>query len=226
VTARIALPAAAAAGLFAAFVVLGGCTLLLVFAVARGAEHVAADGGDVAGGGLTVSVAPSGQALADIPPLYLALYMQAAARFGLDWAVLAGIGRVECDHGRDPAPSCTVEGQLNSAGAGGPAQFLVSTWQRYGISATGDGPPDMWSAPDAIFSMANYLHACGAPGNYRQAIYGYNHAWWYVAEVLAWAQTYTARYGSQAPPRYQRSTTNTKSALHSHRSRVLSVSGG
>ena len=225
-SARIAIPAAVAAGLLCAFVMLGGCTLILLFAVVRGAEQVAAKQGDVAGGGLKVSVAASAQARADIPPLYLALYMQAAARFGLDWAVLAGIGRVECDHGRDPAPSCTVEGQLNSAGAGGPAQFLVSTWQRYGISATGDAPPDMWSAPDAILSMANYLHACGAPGNYRQAIYAYNHAWWYVAEVLAWARTYTARYGSPPPSSSRRSTVNRKSALHSHRPGVLSVAGG
>jgi membrane-bound lytic murein transglycosylase B len=123
--------------------------------------------------------------------------MQAAARFGLDWTILAGIGRVECDHGQDPAPSCTVEGQLNPAGAGGPAQFLVPTWQRYGISATGQGPPDMWRPSDAIFSMANYLHASGAPRDYPGAIYAYNHAWWYVAEVLSWARRYRARYAIQ-----------------------------
>jgi hypothetical protein len=133
---------------------------------------------------------PSAFARADIPPGYLALYRAAAARFGLDWTILAGIGRVECDHGRDPAPACTVEGQFNSAGAGGPAQFLLSTWQRYGISATGAGAPDMWNAADAIFSMANYLRACGAPADYPQAIFGYNHAWWYVADVLGWATRY------------------------------------
>jgi hypothetical protein len=197
VSSRIAIPLALVGSLLAGGLALGGCTLLLVFALARGAEG-AALGGDVSSGSvLGVSVAPSAQARADIPPLYLALYVQAAARFGLDWAVLAGIGRVECDHGRDPAPSCTVEGQLNSAGAGGPAQFLVSTWQRYGISATGQGPPDMWRPSDAIFSMANYLRASGAPGNYRQAIYAYNHAWWYVDDVLAWARLYSASYGQQ-----------------------------
>jgi hypothetical protein len=196
---RIVLPLAALAGLLAGLVALGACTLLIVFAVARGAERVAlggivALGGSVTGGAVGgAAVAPSAEAETDIPRLYLSLYMQAAARFGLDWAVLAGIGRVECDHGRDPAPSCTVEGQLNSAGAGGPAQFLVSTWQRYGISATGQAPPDMWNPADAIFSMANYLRASGAPANYRLAIYAYNHAWWYVADVLAWAR----RYGSQ-----------------------------
>ena len=39
---------------------------------------------------------------------YLRSTARAAARFGLDWTILAGIGRVECDHGRTPtrpAPS-------------------------------------------------------------------------------------------------------------------------
>jgi len=200
---RIAVPLAALGALLAGLVALGSCTLLLAFAVARGAERFAlgattGGGGMLAGGGAAGAVAPSAEAQADIPPLYLALYVQAAARFDLDWAVLAGIGRVECDHGRDPAPSCTVEGQLNSAGAGGPAQFLVSTWQRYGISANGQEPPDMWNPADAIFSMANYLRASGAPEDYRLAIYAYNHAWWYVADVLAWARRYSAVF--VAPP--------------------------
>ena len=152
----------------------------------------------VRAGGITSPVAPqsapSAEALADIPPAYLVLYRQAAARFGLDWSILAGIGRVECDHGRDPDPSCTIEGHLNYAGAGGPAQFLVSTWQRYGISASGSGPPDMWNPADAIMSMANYLRASGAPADVQRAIYAYNHAWWYVADVLAWARRYRAEY--------------------------------
>ncbi len=132
----------------------------------------------------------SARARVEIPPLYLRLYLEAARRYGLDWAVLAGIGRVECDHGRDPAPSCTQEGAVNSAGAGGPAQFLESTWREYGVSAYGDGPPDRWNPADAIFSMADYLRASGAPGDYREAIYAYNHAWWYVAEVERWAAIY------------------------------------
>jgi len=142
--------------------------------------------------------APSAEALADIPAIYLALYRRAADRFGLDWTILAGIGKVECDHGRDPDPSCTVEGHLNYAGAGGPAQFLVSTWQRYGISATGTGTPDMWNPADAIMSMANYLRAAGAPADYPDAIFAYNHAWWYVAEVMAWATRYRGAHQGRA----------------------------
>ncbi|MGA2471503.1 MAG: lytic transglycosylase domain-containing protein [Solirubrobacteraceae bacterium] len=141
---------------------------------------------------------PSAEAVNGIPSLYLHLYEAAAARYGLDWTILAGIGKVECDHGRDPSPSCTVPGALNYAGAGGPAQFLVSTWQRYGVSASGQGTPNMWNPADAIFSMANYLRASGAPANYRRAIFAYNHAWWYVEEVLAWARRYRASYGSES----------------------------
>jgi hypothetical protein len=132
----------------------------------------------------------SARARTEIPPEYLRLYLQAAARYHLDWAILAGIGRVECDHGRDPDRSCTKEGAVNSAGAGGPAQFLASTWRAYGVSAYGGGAPDRWNPADAIFSMANYLCASGAPANYRAAIYAYNHAWWYVAEVERWAAVY------------------------------------
>jgi hypothetical protein len=128
----------------------------------------------------------------EIPPTYLRLYEQAAQRYGLDWAILAGIGKLECDHGRDPDPSCTKEGAVNSAGAGGPMQFIASTWARYGVDGDGDGQVDRWDPADAIFGAANYLRASGAPGNYREAIYAYNHAEWYVAEVESWASRYAS----------------------------------
>jgi hypothetical protein len=132
----------------------------------------------------------SALAESEIPPLYLSLYQQAAKRYGLDWAILAGIGKVECDHGRDPDPSCTNEGAVNSAGAGGPAQFLASTWAEYGVEADGKGPPDRWDPADAIYGMASYLRASGAPKSYRKAIFAYNHADWYVTEVEHWASFY------------------------------------
>ena len=141
---------------------------------------------------------PSALAVSDIPPMYLRLYMQAAARYGEDWAVLAGIGRVECDHGRDPDPSCTQEGATNSAGAGGPMQFIAATWARYGVSADGSGPPDRWNPADAIYGAANYLRASGAPGDYSAAIFAYNHAGWYVAEVEHWAAIYRGALSATA----------------------------
>ncbi|MFZ1925189.1 MAG: lytic transglycosylase domain-containing protein [Solirubrobacteraceae bacterium] len=146
--------------------------------------------GAVSLGSAPDSFGVSALAESEIPPLYLSLYEQAARHYGLDWAILAGIGKVECDHGRDPDPSCTKEGAVNSAGAGGPAQFLASTWSEYGVDADGKGSPDRWDPTDAIYAMANYLHASGAPQNYRKAIYAYNHAWWYVNEVERWASLY------------------------------------
>jgi hypothetical protein len=120
------------------------------------------------------------------------LYLHAAQVFGLDWAVLAAIGKVECDHGRDADPSCTREGVTNPAGAGGPMQFLGSTWATYGRDANGDGVRDRWNPADAIFGAAAYLRASGAPGDTRRAIYAYNHAGWYVALVEIWAARYRA----------------------------------
>jgi Transglycosylase SLT domain len=145
----------------------------------------------------TAPVAPldlgvSSVALQDIPPAYLRLYLAAAGRYGIDWSVLAAIGKVECDHGRDPDPACTREGAENGAGAGGPMQFLASTWATYGVDGEGDGRRDRWDPADAIFSAAHYLRASGAPGDERAAIFAYNHALWYVDLVLAWAARYRA----------------------------------
>jgi hypothetical protein len=144
-----------------------------------------------ASGSLTSSgTGVSAAAQAQIPAEYLLLYQQAAGRYGLDWAILAGIGKVECDHGRDPDPACTREGAVNSAGAGGPMQFLASTWAAYGVDGDGDGRADRWDPADAIFAAARYLRASGAPADYEEAILAYNHAGWYVSEVEHWAAVY------------------------------------
>ncbi len=161
---------------------LGLYSLMLIAALAG------VNGVSVRGDPTTFAV--SELAEAEIPARYLSLYQRAAQRYGLDWAILAGIGKVECDHGRDPDPSCTHENAVNSAGAGGPAQFLASTWSRYGVDGDGDGRIDRWDPTDAVFGMANYLHASGAPGDYRKAIFAYNHAGWYVSEVEHWASLY------------------------------------
>jgi hypothetical protein len=193
-TARSAVDAARGQGAGFGVILAGalGCSLVALVLVATlgalGGASLGASRMDAsAGSGYGVSAI----ALKEIPPLYLRLYEEAAQRYGLDWAILAGIGKVECDHGRDPAPSCTQDGVVNSAGAGGPMQFIASTWAQYGVDADGDGRIDRWDPADAIFGAANYLRASGAPGNYRQAIFAYNHASWYVAEVEQWAARYS-----------------------------------
>jgi cell wall-associated NlpC family hydrolase len=140
-------------------------------------------------GGIQVSV-PSKEARTSIPPAYLALYEQAGLASGLPWQLLAGIGKVECDHGQSPDPSCSQEGVENNAGAGGPMQFLATTWSVYGLDADGDGTADRWDPVDAVFSAANYLRVSGAPNDIPAALYAYNHSQAYVQEVLAWADLY------------------------------------
>jgi hypothetical protein len=135
-------------------------------------------------------VQPSEFARGDIPPEYLKLYIAAAHAYDLDWAVLAAIGKVECDHGRGSDASCSRAGATNSSGAGGPMQFLASTWASYGRDANNDGSASRWDPADAIYSAARYLAASGGRREERQAIFAYNHAGSYVDAVESWATRY------------------------------------
>jgi hypothetical protein len=153
---------------------------------------------------------PSQAAVADIPAEYLVAYQRTGERYGIDWAVLAAIGKVECDHGRNPSSGCNPPGTVNVAGATGPMQFLGSTWRAgtppmtvpavgsptsttsagYAADGDGDGLADVWNPADAIAGAARLLRANGAPTDYRRAILAYNHADWYVREVLTIAESY------------------------------------
>ena len=115
---------------------------------------------------LDTATAPSASAQADIPADYLRLYQDAATMDcpGLDWTLLAGIGKVESDHGRSTAPGVT-SGQ-NPAGAGGPMQFLAPTFAavlaRHPLPPGGATPPSRYHPADAIHAAADYLcdHTC------------------------------------------------------------------
>jgi hypothetical protein len=128
----------------------------------------------------------SSYATSTIPASYLDLYRRAAVTCpGLPWTVLAGIGTVETGNGRDVHKS--------TAGAEGPMQFLPSTWAMYGYDADGDGKADINDPTDAVFSAARYLCAAGAGRGGQSldnAIFSYNHAWWYVREVIVIANQY------------------------------------
>jgi murein DD-endopeptidase MepM/ murein hydrolase activator NlpD len=114
----------------------------------------------------------------------LSLWQQAGAAYGVPWQVLAAINKIESNFGRNMGPS--------SAGAIGWMQFEPSTWARWGVDANGDGVADPWNATDAIFSAARYLNAAGASADLYRAVYAYNHADWYVNEVLSLADLYQA----------------------------------
>ncbi|WP_280457292.1 C40 family peptidase [Nocardia carnea] len=146
--------------------------------------------------------APSTEALTDIPPEMLALYQQGAGSCpGLDWSILAAIGKVETDHGRSPLPG--VAAGENFAGAGGPMQFLAPTFDsvvaRHPQPPGGSTPPSRYDPHDAIHAAAHYLCDSGAPADLYAAIFAYNHADWYVRDVLAQADRYSTRATTPSP---------------------------
>jgi murein DD-endopeptidase MepM/ murein hydrolase activator NlpD len=112
----------------------------------------------------------------------LGLWQGAGAAYGIPWQVLAAINKVESNFGRNMGPS--------SAGAIGWMQFMPSTWLRWGWDYDGDGYADPWAARDAIYSAARYLAAAGGAADIAHAVYSYNHAQWYVNEVLSLAQVF------------------------------------
>ena len=124
---------------------------------------------------------------------YLQLFQASAARYcpQMSWTVLAAIGQIESADGQNMGPS--------SAGALGPMQFMPATWAAWGIRGFGrPGTPDIMNPFDAVPSAARMLCADGASSGtltgLRQAIFAYNHATWYVNDVLALAGRYAAEY--------------------------------
>jgi hypothetical protein len=144
----------------------------------------------------------SGLAANGIPQVALNAYRVAAARManvepscGIGWWLLAGIGRIESDHGQfdgavlhadgvstpriigpaldgkhwdyipAPANGMALDGDAVYAHALGPMQFIPSTWAIYGTDATGDGTADVFNINDAALGAARYL--CAAGGDLR-----------------------------------------------------------
>src|SRR5205823_11494613 len=123
-------------------------------------------------GGVEVAQ-PSANALADIPPDYLALYQEAATELAMPWELLAAVGKVESDHGRDPA--CW---HPNAAGAEGPMQFLPATFAVYSFTS-GSSAPNAYDPRDAIYAAAAMLVDHDVRHDARAALFAYNHAGWY-----------------------------------------------
>jgi membrane-bound lytic murein transglycosylase B/plastocyanin len=151
----------------------------------------------------TSTSTPSATALAadGIPAVALDAYRRAARRAdasdpscGIQWPLLAAIGRVESDHGRFGGSQLSAHGTdaprvigipLNGNGtalirdtdggrmdgdptydrAVGPMQFIPSTWSRWGVDGNGDGVADPFNIYDAAAAAADYL--CAAGGDLR-----------------------------------------------------------
>ena len=120
-----------------------------------------------------------------MPPELVPIYESASSRYRLGERgvpVLAAINKIESGFGENMGPS--------SAGAVGWMQFMPATWAAYGVDADGDGARDPDDPDDAIHAAANYLRASGAPRDWYRAVFAYNHADWYVQQVLALADGY------------------------------------
>jgi len=141
---------------------------------------------------LVVMVQPASAA---VPARYLTLYRHAARTCpGLSWEVLAGIGTVESDNGQSRARG--VQRGKNHKGAEGPMQFEPATFAEYAVRADRAVRLTPYDPADAIFTAARMLCADGVargPAGLRAAIFAYNHACWYVRDVLALAARYTHR---------------------------------
>ncbi len=154
----------------------------------------------------------SALALKDIPPETRAIYERAAKAYKLDGPyILAGVAKVETNHGRSDLPG--VKSGTNAYGCcSGPLQFMVSrnagcrtscyadptkgTWEAYGVDGDGDGIKDVYNMADAAYGAANYLSANGAPKNWKNALFIYNRSDAYGLEVLDWGEKYRARGGA------------------------------
>ena len=145
--------------------------------------------------GQTVSCGISGQGRSEVPARLMPIYQSASARYRLGErgvSVLAAINKIETGFGSNQGPS--------SAGAVGWMQFMPQTWSAYGIDADGDGRRDPADPDDAVHAAANYLRASGAPRDWYRAIFAYNHADWYVQQVLALAERYRGSCTLTAEP--------------------------
>jgi cell wall-associated NlpC family hydrolase len=151
-------------------------------------------GGCVPGSGQTASQpGVSSEAANSIPANYLMWYRKVGQQYGIPWTILAGIGKVESDHGRTTLPGVTSGS--NAFGAAGPMQIGIGgaatdQWAAVATIEDGKSPASVYDPADAIAGAAKYLLAHGAQNDISGAIFAYNHANWYVQEVLNWASTY------------------------------------
>ena len=95
---------------------------------------------------------------ADIPSGYLKLYKAAGARYGVDWRILAAIGKNESDHGRSKAPGVT-SGRNYADCCSGPMQLCTvkscgNTWGAYAIDGDNDGVRSVYDPADSIYAAA------------------------------------------------------------------------
>jgi cell wall-associated NlpC family hydrolase len=173
------------------------CLLVVPMLVVGGTAMLFA-GGDGASCGSTAAAAvqpTASEAANSIPANYLHWFQLVGLQYNVPWIILAGIGKVESDDGRTTLPGVTSGS--NAFGAAGPMQIGIrgasgDAWATYATVEDGNPPASVYDPADAIAAAAKYLVAHGVQQNVPEAIFAYNHADWYVQEVLSWASTYAS----------------------------------
>jgi cell wall-associated NlpC family hydrolase len=150
------------------------------------------------------AISPAGKS---IPSNFLYWYQKVGKQYNVPWTILAGIGTEESNNGQSTLPGVT-SGQ-NGFGAAGPMQIGIegastNTWggapmhsaslavPGVATDENGDGIASVYEPPDAIAGAAKYLVEHGVQTNPAAAIFAYNHASWYVTDVLNFASSYAA----------------------------------
>lgn len=197
----------------AAIVVIGGLIIVAFLILSStGGEEQANPGVGYYGGEISEFGAN------EIPSQFIPIYKAAEEKYGVPWNLLAAHHRVEtrfstinpmvspvgaeghtqfmpCTWVGWGYPSCGGLGKGNIPQKDKTNPAVIEKYGGYGVDGNSDGKADPWDIEDAIFSTANYLKANGAAeGNLRDAVYAYNHADWYVEEVLGFADQYVKGY--------------------------------
>ena len=184
---------------------------LIVPMVAVGGLSLLFAGGGAACGAVANAAQPkaSTEAANSIPSDYLKWFQKVGLQYNVPWTILAGIAKVESNDGSTKLPGVTAATVSNSFGAAGPMQIGIggASGNQWGgkpvhpasevvagvaTDEDGDGIASVYDPADAIAGAAKYLVAHGIQQNTASAIFAYNHANWYVQEVLSWASQYAA----------------------------------
>lgn len=157
----------------------------------------------------------------EIPAEFIPIYQEVAEKYGIDWILLAAIHKVETNFSRiDPMVSvvgaighfqfmpCTVVGwgypsckSSSNGNATIPKKDLqspsvIKKYGGYGVDGNNDGKVDQFNIYDATYTAGNYLskNMKGKTDEekIKSAIYAYNHADWYVDEVLYYYQLFSS----------------------------------
>lgn len=154
----------------------------------------------------------------EIPQEFIDIYKDAEKEYNVPWNLLAAHHKVETDFssitpmvspvgavGHMQFMPCTWVGwhhpSCNGLGAGNIPEsdlkkpHIIKLYGGYGVDANNDGKADPFDLEDAIHTAANFLSENGASdGNIREAVFEYNHADWYVDQVMGYADKYVDGY--------------------------------